>query len=317
MMTYRVLTDEDVSRMLTLEQAITVMERCMRAKAAGKLMALPRFTVGLDDGGLVFTAGAETQEANAIGFRVYDTFEGPKKNKTQLVAVYDARDGALRGLVLGDLIGVMRTAAINAVAIRYMARPDAQTLGVIGTGTQARMHARAALAAGHFTRAMVYSPNAEHRGDFAAEVSGYTGVPVETAASSQPVVSEADVLICATTSSTPVFDAGWLRPGMHVNTVGPKFKDAHELPIEAAHRSRVIATDSLAQVDAYPSPYFLLGTPERERMLALEEIVTGKQAGRRSPEDITLFCSVGLAGTEVVLADELLRLDGNSEKHDN
>lgn len=317
MTTYRILTDEDVSRVLTIEQAIVVMERCLRAKAAGKLLALPRFNVGLDDGGLVFTAGAETQETNTIGFRVYDTFEGAKENKTQLIAVYDARDGSLRGLVLGVLVGVMRTAAINAVAIRYMARPDAQTLGVIGSGTQARMHARAALAAGHFTRVLVFSPSEAHRVEFAAEVSGYTGVLVEIAASPQPVVAAADVLICATTSATPVFEAGWLRPGTHVNTIGPKFKDAHELPIEAAQRSRVIASDSLAQVDAYPSPYFLLGTPERERMLALEDIVAGAQAGRRSPEDITLFCSVGLAGTEVVLADEVLRLAPNSVKHGN
>ena len=90
------------------------------------------------------------------------------------------------------------------------------------------------------------------------------------------------------------------------NTIGPKFTEAHEVPIETAPRAEVIATDSLAQVDAYSKPFFLANTPERERMVELSDVVVGRRAGRLSEDGITLFCSVGLAGTEVVVADALL-----------
>jgi alanine dehydrogenase len=99
-----------------------------------------------------------------------------------------------------------------------------------------------------------------------------------------------------------------LRPGTHVNTIGPKFEDTHELSPRVAEKSAIVATDSLAQVDAYPRPFFLAGTPARERMVELGEIVAGRRPGRTSPDDVTLFCSVGLAGTEVVLADAALML---------
>ena len=119
------------------------------------------------------------------------------------------------------------------------------------------------------------------------------------------------MLICASNSPTPILEAGWLRPGTHINTIGPKFKDGHELPVEAARKSHTIVTDSLRQVDgydSYASPYFLQHTPERKRMIELDEIVAGQRKGRSSPDELTLFCSVGLAGTEVVLADAVFNL---------
>jgi len=90
------------------------------------------------------------------------------------------------------------------------------------------------------------------------------------------------------------------------------------MPYELAQWSQVIATDSPEQVDSYPEPFFLLGTPERGQMLDLSEIVVGKQNGRSFPNDITLFCSVGLAGTEVVVANEALKLwqAGSQKKAD-
>ena len=141
---------------------------------------------------------------------------------------------------------------------------------------------------------------------FAGELSQKTGVPIEALSSAEDVVRRAEVLICATTSTTPILDADWLRPGMHINTIGPKYKGRHEFPVEAARKSHTIVTDSLQQVDGYESyapPFFLQNTPERKRMIELDELVVGKRQGRSSPDELTLFCSVGLAGTEVVVAD--------------
>ena len=115
---YRILTDEDISKTLTMKHAINAIELSLRAKNEGKLIAPPRFLVGLKKGSLVFTIGADTKNSNVIGFRVYDTFESDSPDRIQLVAIFDSRSGAFRGIVIGVLIGAMRTAAINAIAIK-------------------------------------------------------------------------------------------------------------------------------------------------------------------------------------------------------
>jgi ornithine cyclodeaminase/alanine dehydrogenase-like protein (mu-crystallin family) len=304
---YQILTDDDVRKTLTMETAVAVMEQALRARAEGALVAPPRFSVEVGEGGLMFTAGAETAYSRSLGFRVYDTFPGGSPHHSQLVVVFDSQTGAFRGLVIGDRIGVMRTAAINAVAIRHMAPPSARRLGILGSGFQARWLARAAAAVRPIQEAKVYSPTAAHREAFAAELEAELGFPIEAAASAEEVVRFADVLLCATRSASPVLDAAWVPPGAHVNTLGPKFKGQSEIPLELAQRSTIIATDSLQQVDSYAKPFFLLGTPERKRMIELSEIAAGRRPGRSTPADLTLFCSVGLAGTEVALAAEALR----------
>ena len=307
-MSYRILTDDHVNarRAFAIHRAIDAVEQALMAKASGNLVAPPRFSVHVDQGALVFTAGAETQHSHTLGFRVYDTFPENTPEHTQLVAVFDARTGRFKGLVLGDMLGAIRTAAINAIALKHMARPDATSLGILGTGFQARFHLRAVMAVHSFKRVIVYSPTPAHRNAFAEEMAREIEVPIRSASSAEEVVREAEALILATTSRSPVFDPRWLQPGTHINTIGPKFKEAHELPMAVAQEAETIVTDSLAQVDAYARPFFLVDTPDRERMVELCDVVVGRQAGRLSREGLTLFCSVGLAGTEVVVADALL-----------
>ena len=305
---YRIITDEDIDRILEIETVVNIVEQTLRARAEGALIAPPRFSIDVDRGALVFTAGAETKYSRSLGFRVYDTFPKSSPDHAQFVAVFDSQTGDFRGLVISKLIGALRTAAINAVAIRHMARSDVKNLGILGSGFQARFHLQAAKIARQFQSAKVYSPTVSHREGFAMEMSAQAGIPTDASSSAEDVVRFADVLICATTSASSVLEAGWVRPGTHVNTIGPKFKGMSEIPYALAQHSQVIATDSPEQVDSYSKPFFLLDTPERDRIVDLSEIVVGKQKGRLSPSDITLFCSVGLAGTEVVVADEVLRL---------
>jgi len=302
---YHILTDEDIH--LDQETVISVVEQTLKAKAEGALIAPQRFSIDADVGRLVFTAGAEQAYTNSIGFRVYETFPDKTVKHQQLVAVFDSQTGEFRGLVISKRIGALRTAAINAVAIKYMARQNAANLGILGSGFQARFHAQAALAVRQFKQVKVFSSTASHREAFSKEVGAETGIYFEATDSAKEVVEFADVLICATTSTTPMLNADWVKPGTHVNTIGPKFKEKSEIPYELAQKSQVIVTDSFQQVDGYSEPFFLLNTPERKRMIELSEIVAGKQKGRNSNNDVTLFCSVGLAGTEVVIANEALK----------
>jgi ornithine cyclodeaminase/alanine dehydrogenase len=300
----RVLSDDDVAA-LSPTEAVATMERAVRTHAAGDLRAPPRWALDtFGEGDLVFTCGATP---GAVGFRVYETL-GRGEGHTQLTAVWNGGDGRFRGLVEGHRLGVARTAGLNGVAIDHLAREDASVLGLLGTGPQARMGARVACAVHEFDAVRVFSPTREHRETFAEKMPAKLGVAVEAHDSAEPVVRGADVCYVATDARSPVFEADWVREGTHVCTLGPKFEGAHEVPRSLADRASALVTDSLAQVASYVDyrdPFFL----PPARFVELGDVVA--EGLERDPDDVTLFCSVGLAGTEVVLADRLLGQQGS------
>ncbi|QCS41014.1 ornithine cyclodeaminase family protein [Natrinema versiforme] len=302
---FPVLTDADVYSQFDYEQVVDAMRDAFAERAAGTLEAPPRWHVDAGEGDLVFTAGAATGPANATGFRVYETFPDAGDEHTELVAVFDATTGAFEGLVVGHAIGGLRTGGIGGVAVDCLARDDSETVGILGSGFQARTQVGAACAARDFEDVLVYSPTRESRDSFAETVDGEVEPPVRALDDPEPVVRGADALVCATNSEEPVFDPDWLEAGTHVTTIGPRFEDAHELPLEVVSRADVVATDSLPQVDAYDRPYVASGA-DRERMVELADVLENPDCGRQREEEITLFCSVGLAGTEVVLGKRFL-----------
>jgi ornithine cyclodeaminase len=306
-----VLTDDDVRRVLPMSAAVDRIESALRENAEGTLVAPPRFQVAVDKGALIFTAGAVTHYDKAVGFRVYDRFQGSHGSHGQVVVVFDSDTGDFKGVIVGGHLGAMRTGAIGGVAIKHMARPDASCAAVLGSGRQARTLLAAAAAVRHFVSVKVYSPNASNREAFAREMRDTLDLHVTPVVSAQEAVADADVVLCATKSTTPVFDPGWLKPGAHVNTVGPRAQGASEVDTSIAARVRLVATDSLRQLRSYAQPYFLSATPWMEAMVELGDIVVGKHAGRHSPDDITLFCTAGLSGTEVAVASEALRRAGH------
>ena len=304
---YRILTDEDVEKLVSMKLVVNAIERTFEEQANGTLVSPPRFHLKTEQGDLVFTPGAATAVDKVIGFRVYDTYSDDLEGHQQLVCVFDSDTGVFKGIVIGNLLGAFRTGAIGGVAIKAMARRDAKRIAVIGTGVQARTQLEAALAVRDINRVRVFSRHPEHRAAFADHMMKKLDVEVLAVDSAKDCIQGADIIICATNSGTPVFDLEWLKPGVHINTLGPKAMQRHEVPIELGAVSSVIATDSIEQLRAYPTPHFLVGTPEERRIVQLGDIVNGDVPGRTGPNDITLFCSVGLSGTEVVVANEILK----------
>jgi ornithine cyclodeaminase len=233
------------------------------------------------------------------GFRSYDTFG--HESGEQLVVLHDARTGRIRALAVGEEIGSRRTGAIGGVAVDALARPDASTLGVVGAGAQAWTQVWAAAAVRPLTAVTVFSRTPARREAFAARVRAELGVPAHAAGSATEAVRGRDLLVLATTSPTPVVAAADLAPGTHVNAVGFKQRGRAEFGPDLPAAAGVIATDSPAQADAYQPP---IAVPV-DRMRSLGAIVAGDEPGRTSAGEITLFCSVGLAGTEVFLLDRL------------
>jgi alanine dehydrogenase len=299
-----VLNDDDVNMLIDMAGAIAAVEPAFKVRPVGGFVAPPRHYAGFPNRGeLVFTVGG--LKDGPVGFRVYDTLTGGGRRNPQLIAVWDAPSGCLEGIVTGNRLGRIRTGAIGGLAIRHMAPRTATIATVIGAGRQARTQIEAAAAVRDLSEIRVCSRSIESMKAFAREMAGLD-VPVSCVGDARDAVEGADIVICATTSREPVIEAAWLKNGAHVSTVGPKLTDGHELPLEVAERASVIATDSIAQVEAMGGRYFLMPTPMGRRMTDLARVVSGEVAPRRGPDELTLFCSVGLAGTEVLIAAEVL-----------
>lgn len=300
---YLLITDEDIARYLSMPLALTCMEETFRQHAAGTLVAPARSEIDLENAGhLVFTTGGSTGEHSLVGFRVYDINHFRSPDRDELVAVFCGTTGAIKALVAGTQLGPMRTGAIGGVAIKYLARSDSRVLGLVGTGPQGRTQLLAAAAVRHFDTIRVFSRNPRHCGEFARQMSSELGQPVVAVASAREAVEGADVLISATVSPTPVIQADWLKPGVHINNVGPKFKNNQELDLSVAERAKLLVTDTLAQVNQCGDQFVTAASPLHDRLQELGPIVAGSPARAQGSDEITLFYSLGLAGTEVTLA---------------
>ncbi len=299
-----ILKDEDLRGYALMDVAIDAVEKVFSAPARDEVVAPPRHHVAFPGRGvLVFTGGGVLGDNPLAGFRIFESYVVP--GQTQLVPVWSADDGRLKGLFLGKRLGAICTGAIGGVAIRHMSSPDARVVGVVGSGQQARTQLAAAVAVRDITLARVFSRDEAHRAEFAEEMQRELGIEVEPVGSVREAVGDADIVLCATSSPEPVVSAADLKPGAHVNTLGPKDVDAHELAFDVAEVARVIATDSREQANAYAVPFFLEGSGHEQRMIELSDIVAGKVSGRGAAGETTLFCSVGLAGTEVAVASAI------------
>ncbi|MEV4532305.1 ornithine cyclodeaminase family protein [Asanoa sp. NPDC049518] len=294
------LTDADVAARLDAATAVAAMRDALVAAHEGRLIAPPRASAVLEGGRLVMTAGHLADEW--YGFRSYDTFG--HADGEQLVVLHDARDGRIRAIAVGEEIGSRRTGALGGAAVELLARPDATTIGVIGSGRQAWTQLWAAAAVRPVRAVRVFSRSGARRSAFAARVRAELGIAATAVDSAAEAARGQDVVIVATTSERPVLAAADLAPGTHVNLVGFKQHGRAEFGPDVPARAALIATDSPAQAEAYEPP---LLCPTRD-LRSLGAVAAGLEPGRSSAEEITVFLSVGLAGTEVFLLDRVAAL---------
>lgn len=297
-------SDDDVAAAVDAPLTVAAMRDALLAAYAGRLIAPPRASAPLDGGRMVLTAGHLTGQW--YGFRSYDTFGHPESG--QLVVLHDATTGAVRAIAVGEELGSRRTGGLGGVAVDALARADAATVGVVGSGRQAWTQVWAAAAVRPLREVTVYSRSAARREAFAARVRAELDVPARAVGSAAAAVRDRDVVVLATTSTAPVLDATDLAPGTHVNTVGFKQTDRHEFGTDLLDAADLLVTDSPGQATAYVPPMLAAVEPYAGRLRDLGAVLAGALPGRTTADQISVFCSTGLAGTEVFLLDRLARV---------
>lgn len=263
------------------------------ADAEGRAVSPPRHNVDFGEGGLTFTCGGNDQLA---GFRVYDTFPKPEgAEEDQVVIAYDRKTARLKGLFIGERLGALRTGCLGGVAADVMTvKKPIKKLGLIGTSTQAETQLLAIAAVREIEQVQTFSRNKEKRTAFASKMAAKLGVPVLAVDEPREAVDAADFVVLATNAAEPVIETDWLAQGCHLTTLGPKFKNRHELPLDILPRVRSCASDSPQQIAAQGENHMFFG-----HSLNIQHL--GKYQDEQGPGDLTLFLSAGLAGTEVAL----------------
>ncbi|MBI4785976.1 MAG: ornithine cyclodeaminase family protein [Chloroflexi bacterium] len=294
------LTEHDVEQIVTMPDALRVVEEAFRALGEQSATNRPRQRVRVPDGVLQVMPGG-LPARGYVGFKYYASFRGKTRFWFHLL---DAHSGDLLAVMQADRLGQQRTGAASGVASKYLARPDAATLGLLGTGWQAESQLQAVCAVLPIRIARCYSREAERRTAFAQKLGAQLGIELRAVDSAEEAAREADIVVTATNTREPVLRGEWLAPGAHVNAIGSNRAEAREIDDETVSRSALIVVDSIEQSKIESGD--LIGPVERGRLSwdqihELGAVVAGKIAGRRNRDDITLFKSNGIAVEDVAL----------------
>ena len=286
----------DAYRLIHLGQAeLPVRSNIPVARHAGSLMTMPAYLGG---------------DVDALGAK-FITFYGTNPAQRNLPAIqgkvvlFDSETGALQAFIEAGLLTAMRTGAAGGVAARYLARADARTLTIFGSGAQAPYQVEAVLCERAIERVLVLSRQHSHAERLAARLAQRFGIKAEAATEVEEAVRAADILVTATSAHDPLFDGGLLRRGVHVSGIGSHLPEASEVDVTTLRRAKVVVDQlgaCLAEAGDIIKP-IRAGLYDRGKIHAeIGAIIAGERAGRSDESEITFFKSVGLAAQDVAVA---------------
>ncbi len=300
-MSVLLLNEDEVRQLLTMDDALEAVEQGLRKMALDEAFNVPRSRVQTDHA-MLHVMSAAAKSLGVMGYKAYAT---SRRGACFLVGLHDGKSGALLALMQADYLGQVRTGAASGVATKYMARPDATTAGIYGSGKQARTQVQAVCKVRKISRVHVYSPSEEHRHRFAEEMSRLCETEVVAVAHPELAARHLDIVITATASREPVLHASWIAEGTHINAIGSNFLGKAELDAETVRRCNLIVVDSRdqARIEAgdFTQP-LEAGTLHWSEVRELGQVVVGRYNGRPHPQDITLFKSLGIAVEDVAVA---------------
>jgi alanine dehydrogenase len=290
------INESEVRALLPMDEAVRLMRETFEALANGTALNQPRRRLLLPTGSVLHSmAGAV---GNYFGTKIYSV--NPKRGANFFFHLFDAASAEPLALMEANYLGQIRTGAASGYATHLLAHPDACTLGVIGSGFQARSQIEAILQVRAIRQIFVWSRNEDRRTRFAEECTSAFAVPVCAAASPRDAVSEADIVVTATHAKDPVLEASWIRPGAHINAIGSNQPQRRELPAELIREAALIAVDSIAQAKIESGDLLLAWSADEwntPKLIELQDAV----GAHRPPNAITIFKSNGL-GVEDVAA---------------
>jgi alanine dehydrogenase len=298
----RILGRRDLERLLTPADVIIAVEGAFREAAAGRAATLPRAVLAMGRAGFFLGMVGALPRLRALGTKLVTVV--PRNRRRGLPTLHasylltDPETGVALALMEAGFLTAIRTGAASALAARYLARKDSRVIACFGASIQARYQLLCLQAVFPLERVTVIGRDPGRARAFVETMTRDMGVPVELSRDRRAAVAAADIITCATTSATPVFDGRDVRPGTHVDAVGAFRPNTREIDTVLARRAHVV-------VDTYHGAWEEAGDvliplkagaiTKRHVRAELAELVSRRKRGRTSRDQITFFKSVGFA----------------------
>ncbi|HEX9015603.1 MAG TPA: ornithine cyclodeaminase family protein [Chloroflexota bacterium] len=309
------LSRSDIKNLITMPEAIEALKTAHAEFSRGEAAMPVRSVITIPQhDGWYGVMPAYLAGSGALGVKSVTVYkQNPSKGipaTLGLTLLLDPATGVpLSVMDAGYLTGV-RTAAASGVATSLLAREDARELAILGPGVQGRHHLIAVTTVRPIQAVRVYDRNRENAEKFRQEMQPQVKARIEVADSAEAAVRGADVIVLTTTSPTPVLELAWLRRGVHINGVGAHAPGVREIPSDVIAAARVVVDSREAGIKEAGD---LIMPISEGRVTAehfadeLGEVVDGHKPARTSPEQITIYKSVGIAIQDMAVANLVYR----------
>jgi ornithine cyclodeaminase/alanine dehydrogenase-like protein (mu-crystallin family) len=296
----RFIDREEVARRLTYEICIPIVRRAMIAFSKGETKQLLRSIIPLSDGRFFGVMPGAMGAYAPFGAKLisvfHENFGRGIQSHQGLVILFDPETGTPVCVLHAGEITAIRTAAASAVATDALAREDARRLAILGYGEQAATHARAIGKVRSLESISIWGRSPERARAFAERMQAELAVPVAAAGEVEEAVGNADMICTVTSAADPILKGVWVRPGTHLNLVGSSYAGPVEVDNDLVVRSRFIA-DSREGVINQGAEFLrakAAGLVGDDHIVAeIGQVLAGEIEGRRSPEEITAYKSLG------------------------
>jgi ornithine cyclodeaminase/alanine dehydrogenase-like protein (mu-crystallin family) len=311
-----ILSRAEVERLLPMAECVEVMAEALAALSGGQMHQPLRMVVRPPEAiGLMGLMPAYRSGERALyGLKAVCVFPGNtakgKDAHQGSVMLFSAETGELLALLNASAITAIRTGAVSAVATRLLARDGAGDVAILGAGVQARAHLAAMACVRPIRRVRVASRSAEHPRRFAEDLAPHYPFPIEPAESAEAAVRGADLIVTATTATEPILRREWIAPGAHINAVGSSIPTTREVDTATIAAAGLFVDRRESTLNESGDYLFAMreGAIGPEHIRAeVGELLLGRHPGRTSPEQITLFKSLGLAVEDLAAANHVYR----------
>lgn len=308
-----IITHDEVHRLLPMGDCVDLMEQAMKALARGDAVLPLRSMVWLPDrSGLLGLMPGYLGEPRSFGLKVVSIMPGNHGGEYDshqgVVMLFGVEHGEPLAVIDASSITAIRTAATSGVATRTLAGAGAGDLAILGSGVQAVSHLDAMRTVRRLRRVRVWSRTEANARCFADRESKRLGLRIEAMESPRAAVEGADLICTTTAAKSPVLEGGWIAAGAHVNAVGACFRSNRELDTAAVVRARLYVDRRESALNEAGD--FLIAKEEgactdSHILGELGEVLLGRVAGRTSPEEVTLFESLGVAIEDLAAAHRI------------
>ena len=308
----RILTKENVAHLLNMADALEYVEEAYKQLTLGNAFVPQRIAITDPAPGLtLIMPGIIGGEMSALATKIVSVYKkNPEKYSMPTVLakvmIQDINTGDIVGIMDGSLITAMRTGAATGVSVKYLARKDSTTMSIFSAGFQARKQVSGVYYGlnQRLEKCMVFDIKKDTAKSFKNEIEKDLGIEVEIVESGVDLLSNTDILVAATTSTTPIFAGDKVSEGVHISSIGAHAPDVRELDSTTIRRASLLVAGSKEACLAEAGDYIIPineGIISEDDVISIGNIITGNASSRTSDSEITVFKSVGISAQDVAV----------------